>query len=376
LKVRISSVLAAAWLSAALAVRAQEPPAPPSTPTPEPPGPAPGPQGGAPQQASNVLNPNISVVGNLVGFAGNDPALPDQPFDLSELELALQAAIDPYARADIFIAFTPEGVEVEEGYATFLTLFRNFSLKAGKFRSNFGKFNRIHPPETPFADRPLAAERSFGPEGLAAVGFSGSYLLPISFYLNVDAEVNTNWEDAPLFGFLTEEGEIDAGGTRSQPSYLFRASTYRDFSEQTNATLGVSYAHGVHDPEGELSSEALGLDATVRWKDPRRAIYRSFIWQTEAYFTQRQEIPDSVHAFGIFSYAEYQFARRWRFGLRGDYVDEPKERGALAYLTFWPSEFSAVSVQGRIVRRLDGPDEYAAFLKLTFNIGPHGAHPF
>lgn len=386
MQVRFRFSLAAAWLFAATVATGQEPPAPTPTfapeptpqptPSPEPPAPAPGPQGGAPQQASNILNPNISVVGNLVGFAGNDPALPDQAFDLSELELGIQAAIDPYARADIFIAFTPEGVDVEEGYVTFLTLARSFSLKAGKFRSNFGKFNRIHPPETPFADRPLAAERFFGPEGLAAVGFSGSYLLPTPFYLNVDAEVTTNWEDAPLFGFVTEEGVVDAGGKRGQPSYLFRASTYADFSEQTNGTLGISFAHGVNNPEGTLASQVLGLDATLRWKDPRRAIYRSFIWQTEAYFTQREETAGSLHAFGIFSYAEYQFARRWRFGLRGDYVDNPAERGALAYLTFWPSEFSAISAQGRIVRRLDGRDEYAAFLKLTFNIGPHGAHPF
>ncbi len=31
-----------------------------------------------------------------------------------ELELGLQSVIDPYARADIFLAFTPDGVDVEE----------------------------------------------------------------------------------------------------------------------------------------------------------------------------------------------------------------------------------------------------------------------
>jgi hypothetical protein len=208
------------------------------------------------------------------------------------------------------------------------------------------------------------------------VGFSGSYLFPIPFYLNLDAEVTTNWEEAPLFGFPNEEGEIEAGGKRSQPSYDFRTSTFTDFSEQVNGTFGISYAHGKNNAQGTQNSQVVGLDATLRWKDPRRAIYRSLIWQTEAYFTQRQEIDGDLDAFGMFSYVEYQFARRWRCGVRGDYVDDPTERGALAYLTFWPSEFSAISAQGRVVRRGEQKSVYAAYLKLTFNIGPHGAHPF
>lgn len=384
-------------LGSALAATAQEPsPTPTSTPAPEPtpvpPEPTPAPQeptppvveplssptlaGSAPQQASNILNPNISLVGNIVAFAGGDRTLPDRAYDLSELELGIQAPIDPYARLDAFIAFTPEGVEVEEGYITFLTLARALNVKAGKFRSNFGKLNRTHPPETPFVDRPLAAERFFGEEGLAAVGVSASYLAPTPFYLNLDGEVTTNWEEAPLFGEETESGEIESGGRRGDLGYLLRASSYADFTEQTNVTVGVSFARGVHDPEGDRESTVLGLDTTFRWKDPRRAIYRSFTWQTEAYFTRREETTGSDHAFGAFSYAEYQFARRWRTGLRGDYVDMPVERGALAHLTFWPSEFSAISFQARGVRRPDGRNDYAAFLKLTFNIGPHGAHPF
>mgnify|MGYP003694557429 CR=1 FL=1 len=33
-----------------------------------------------------------------------------------------QAVVDPYARADFFISFAEEGVEVEEGFITFPTL--------------------------------------------------------------------------------------------------------------------------------------------------------------------------------------------------------------------------------------------------------------
>jgi hypothetical protein len=388
MNVRFRLSLAAVWLAASAAALAQEAPPPTPTPTsapepqatpaPEPP-PAPsGPtsEGVPPLQASNILNPNISLVGNFVGFAGNDRTLPSQAWELSEVELGLQAAIDPYSRADVFIAFSAEGVDVEEAYVTWLTLPGSLSLRAGKFRTNFGKFNPIHPPETPFANRPLAAQRFFGEEGLTTLGLSASYLLPTPFYLNLDVEAGTNFKDAPLFGEESESGEIISGGRRADLGYVTRLSTYADFSETTNGIFGLSWAHGVHDPEGLLSSDILGFDATIRWKNPRRAIYRSFIWQTEVYYARRSEADGSEKAWGAFSYAEYQFARRWRAGLRGDYVQEPSEKGGLAYLTFWSSEFSALSLQGSLVRRPDGRNDLGAFLKLTFNIGPHGAHPF
>ncbi len=332
--------------------------------------------GGPPLQGSNVLNPNISLVGNLLGFAGNDRSLPRRAFDLSEAELGLQSSIDPFARLDTFISISREGVDIEELYVTWLSLPSSFGLKVGKFRSNLGKFNRTHPPETPFADRPLATIRFFGPEGLSAVGVSANYLAPTPFFLNFDAEVTTNWENAPLFGDIAPSGGTSSGGRRGDLGYLFRGSTFHDFSEKTNATFGLSYARSVHDRDGRLPSDVAAADLTVRWKNPRRAIYRALIWQTEAYLTQRDELDGSSRSFGGFSYVEYQFSRRWRTGVRADYVDHPVEKGALAYLTYWPSEFSALSVQGRGIRRSDGRNDLAAILKLTFNVGPHGAHPF
>ena len=53
--------------------------------------------------AAKVFNPDMSVIANFLGVAGkNDHS--DQPsFGLSEVEVALQAIVDPYARADFFL---------------------------------------------------------------------------------------------------------------------------------------------------------------------------------------------------------------------------------------------------------------------------------
>ena len=57
--------------------------------------------------------------------------------------LAFQAVVDPYARADFFLAFGQEGVEVEEGYITFTTLPEWFLSKVGKMQAQFGKVNTL-----------------------------------------------------------------------------------------------------------------------------------------------------------------------------------------------------------------------------------------
>jgi len=97
--------------------------------------------GGSALQSSNLLNPNISVIGWLQGEAGRRSGAGEPPpaFAFKEAELALQSVVDPYTRADVFLAVQGEGgIELEEGYLTWYSLPGGLSLKAGKFKSAFG----------------------------------------------------------------------------------------------------------------------------------------------------------------------------------------------------------------------------------------------
>lgn len=342
-------------------------------------------QSAAPQQASNLLNPNLSLIGDFRGQVGHDLAPDTRAFTLHEAELGLQAPVDPYARADAFIAVSPEeGIDLEEVYLTLQTLPLGLQAKLGKFRSSFGKFNRTHPPETPFSDRPLASEAFFGEEGLAGVGGSFSLLIPNPWvYLNLDAELTNTWEAAPAFGEVDpQSGEMIAGGRRRDLGYLTRLSTFFDLSESANLMAGTTYATGVHDPAGDFRTHLEGIDLTFRWRPPRRAIYRSLLWQTEVLLSQRaQATGGRVKSAGMFSYIDWQFQRRWHLGVRYDYTEFPDtnaqhEHGVLGFLAFTPSEFSLITWQGRAVQRVDGRWHGVGLLKITFNIGPHGAHPF
>src|SRR5207237_7230751 len=98
LGIRILLTLAAAWgLSAACLLAQETPPAPTAQPS----------------QSSNYFNPSVSVIGNFLGVAGHNPVENLPTASLRESEVALQAIVDPYARADFFLSFSESGVEVE-----------------------------------------------------------------------------------------------------------------------------------------------------------------------------------------------------------------------------------------------------------------------
>ncbi len=340
-------------------------------------------------QASNVLNPNVSAIGWFQGEAGHrhrgpgDATADGGSFSLKETEIGLQAVVDPWARADFFVSVGPDSVDLEEGYITWFQLPADLSVKAGKFKANLGRFNRIHTPETPFADRPLVQQNYLGDEGLNGPGLSVSWHVPNPWiFLNLDVE-----------GFSAPKAGGNPSFERTSQKdnvYVSRLSGYYDLSESWNVTAGGAAALGhagesfdaVSASTTTQNSRLYVADLTFRWKNIRRSIYHSFLWSTEALWSHRDELDAaSANTHGFFTYADYQFAQRWHAGARYDYSQFPTdgsthEEGRLVYVTVSPSEFSQISLQGRQVQRADGIVENLAFLKTTFNIGPHGAHPF
>ena len=336
-------------------------------------------------QSSNLLNPNVSAIGWIQSEVGHRQPSEEEAkaFQLKELELGLQSVIDPYARADLFIAFEGESVEIEEGYLTWTHLPGDLAAKLGKFRTSFGKFNRIHAPETAFAVRPFAHEAYFGEEGFGGTGGSLSWHVPNPLFLiNWEVDVINTPEGEEVPGFdEAEKGDL---------TYVSRLGGFVDVTEASHFSLGFNYANGavgqefkpIENSTETLRTEFYGLDVTFRWKNPRRAIYRSFFWTLEVFWNER-ELSTTVqeNSLGFFSHLEYQFARRWRVGGRYDYSESPtdktvQEQGGLLYLTFWPSEFSSISLQGLHKNLDDNTEENLGFLKVTFNIGPHGSHAF
>ncbi len=344
----------------------QDPPAQGRPPTPTPAGP-------------KALNPDISVNGNVLGALAKDA--PDlAPLQLSEVEAAFQAIIDPYAKADFFVAFGPEGADVEEAYITFTALPANLLLKAGKMRALFGKVNTLHTHALPSADRPLVTANLLGgDEGLSDAGLSLSHLIANPLvYLEVVGEVYRG------------ESEVFQSDARSRLAYVGRARAYRDITESTNIDLGTSVAFGRAGvgvgEDGAFQSvhnrRLVGVDATFRYRPLRRAIYQRLNLRTELVWS-RQELPTdpAAQAFGFYALGEYQFARRWYLGGRLDRSGRAQDPSAVdraqsVFLTFWPTEFSQVRGQYRRLSFAEGVTSHQLLFQFKFSIGAHAAHVF
>jgi hypothetical protein len=338
--------------------------------------------GGASSNA-RLLNPDISLIGDFIGTAGHNDVMPSRSLELHESELGVQAIIDPYARADVFISFGEEGVNVEEGYVTFTSLPASLLLKVGKMRAAFGKVNTIHNHALPFIDRPLATNNLVGGEdGIDDAGFSLSRILPApkDWFLEATAQV-----------FRGDSSDVFQASQRQDASVVGHLRAYKDLSESTNLDLGVSYARGHNDVGSNFTTSLYGADATVRWKPLRRAIYNSFLFRTELFYSLRDQLAtlnaeQTEHAFGMYSSAEYRVNRRWTVGGRFDRSAHARDAnlidtGLSAIVTYWPSEFSQIRGQYRYGHLATAPN--ASFdnanellFQFLFVMGAHGAHPF
>lgn len=385
MKARFRFFIVASWLLAAAAGLAQEAPsptptpepapqtAPPPEPTPPPPTPAPAP---APVVNPTFFNPAIAVIGNFLASVGNNPVQPSPAFQVEESEISFQAVVDPYARADLFLSFTNEGVEVEEGYVTFLTLPWAMQAKAGKFLVQVGKVNTLHLHVLPWVDEPLPLtdillQSQF--ETWGAEGISVSKLIPLpgdtfseAYFQVLNGTSGGGLFIAPAKGDLTYDGQY---------------RVFREFGDDNNLEASFSYAYGHNGTSPTNTTSLQNATLVYRWKPLQGTPYRSFILRSEYFWSQREQ-PDGVQkAQGFYVGADYQLARRWFTGARYEFSDRAtdatkRDKGYAATLTFYPSEFSVLRGEFRQRVYAGGIKANEGFLQIQFAIGAHGAHPF
>ncbi|HZS35457.1 MAG TPA: hypothetical protein VFF06_01445 [Polyangia bacterium] len=379
------------------------------------------------------MNPDLSAI---VDFAagwysddqgthksGDDPA--KTGFNVQEVEVALQAVVDPYFRADLFLTIPNlGGLEVEEAYLTTTHLPFNLQLRAGIFRAPLGRQNTQHLHMQDFTRRPGINYALLGVDGLRAPGMELNWLVPrVPFFLTLSFSmfsVGPADPDAPLQTF--------GGGKPWDFTYVANARAFFNTSQNTSLYVGLNYAHGktsqhatqnclIPTIAGGICATAFdnwydnlyGADLYFKWKPPNVAQhYRSVAWTTEWFMRQ---IPDLKilgvgHAQlegGLYTQVVVQLARRWLVGLRGEALGVPKgdnlrtELAAAGSVTWTLSEFSRI----RLYAEVRGPVGCAApplgcatpnaqfvsapqpqhvtgalFTQFEIAIGAHGAHPF
>ncbi|MBI2251876.1 MAG: hypothetical protein HYU63_03870 [Armatimonadetes bacterium] len=324
-----------------------------------------------------IFNPETSVVGDFNWLINHDKVRDGgNPFNMKEVELALQSYIDPFSRADIFLSFSRDQAErehkfeIEEAYATLFKLPFNIQGKIGKFKMEFGKANTMHSHTLETADFPLMTQNFLGTEGISTTGVSLSTLLPFSFSSELILQAGN------------EENNLSfSGGNSARPLYLARWNNYWDISDDANISLGISYLSGFNDTGGSFLTKIMGGDFILRWKPLKESLYKSFLWRTEYLRSVREASLDSSISHGYYSIAQYQLNRNFYIGGRYDYSEFPNnnkayETGASLFTNYYPTEFMRYELQYSQIQ-----DPFRNFIpqwwfRMVYILGPHGAHKF
>ncbi len=331
---------------------------------------------GTQTRSSLSFNPDIGVIGD---FQGSYISKGEKNFDmyLNETEISLQAVVDPYARADFFLSFgrNPEtgkyGATVEEGYLTTLSLPAKLQLKAGKFREAVGRINPTHPHALPFIDLPNAYVNLFGEEGLNDEGVSLSWLIPNkAFYQEVIVQTTSGFSESPAFA--RSEGNHFV--------YLGHLKNFFTLSDNATLELGITGISGPNDSV-RITNIAAG-DLTYKWKPVAMNTYKSLTWQSEFYFSHNNQTANiSTNAIGLYSFLQYQLAKRTFLTGRYDFAEKPynssiKEQAYSLTWGWYATEFSKMEVEAKTTDDNIGSRFYQAWLRWIFVIGAHGAHQY
>lgn len=382
-------------------------------------------------RAFQSMNPDVSVIIDGTGgymvhapysLAGDDPALGGSAkthamgFTVQEAEVGFQSVVDPYFRADMFLTIPNlDGLEVEEGYVTTTALPADLQMKAGIFRSAFGRQNGQHLHLQDFTRRPLINAAYLGEDGLRAPGAQLSWLAPTPFYLALIGEVFTVGapDDANA---ITSFG----GGDRTDLTYAVEAKIFVPATESVSIYGGLNAAFGraslgpqlldtaqlanQADATSDAASQLYAADLYVKMKPPNvSGGYTSVAWQSEFFLrrvsdqaclrldgicTETIRRPQSTDG-GFYTQLVMQVARSWIVGVREDLLGVPTSdlqqrvnRVSLS-ATFVTSEFARVradveredvTTAGPVTSTTDA--NYGAFLQLEIAMGAHGAHPF
>jgi len=370
----------------------------------------------------NAFNPQISLILNgtysdyqqnpdnyfIQGFPlGSEASLATKGFSLGESEITLSANIDQAFYGQLTLAFSDDGVGVEEAFAQTTALANGLTLKMGRFFSGLGYLNGQHAHAWDFADAPLIYRVLFGDQ-YGDDGLQISYIAPTDLFLEFGAE----WFAGSSF---------PASGTHSGiGSWTGFTKIGGDFYQNHSWQLGLSHWQGKVATR-ENTGRALGfifdgkdkinaLDFVYKWS-PNQSQQR-FKLQFEYFDRNEQGIinknsidftppaiaPLSGHQKGWYAQTIYHFNRQWRVGLRYDQLASQLRRPAnisefnifaprnlisngyhpkrySTILEWHASEFSRIRLQYNHDQSNPQSDNQL-FLQYTFSLGTHGAHSY
>ena len=350
--------------------------------------------------AQNAYLPDIALILNMSAVGRNvknsdyenfampgfidagDAELPfnkDRGFNLNYAEVAMHSMVDPYFEAFAIFHLHPAAFEIEEAYVTTTSLPAGLRVKAGKFRSAFGRINEKHQHSWNFDEQPIIYKALFGPDSISDPGLQVQWVAPTDTYImaGVDAMQGSNDRS---FGD-TEENNLYVGYLKSS----------LDLTDNLSVLGGVSWAHGK--TTEKKSSDVYGVDLTFR---NQLGSYSALTWQSE--YLQRNKDTNNTNVAtqkqgGLYSELVYQYNNNYSAGVRYEKITK-NETDLSAYsgidtsnldkytamVQYKPFPFSRLRLEYSHDRTkvIAGQRKDIDSVMMTLNIaaGAHGAHAY
>ena len=330
-----------------------------------------------------ALNPEISLNGDLYGSIHSDNPRSEN-FIPREFEFSFVSALDPYARAKVFLAVEEDrgrievfpgdlreasgaAVGVEEGYVEWVALPGGLRLKGGRFFQQFGQLNRWHSHALHFQSRSLPHLAFIGEGALAQDGASVHWLLPTGGSGAYEATVE-----------LTRSRNEVLFGEAHSLSYLGHMNAFWQLSPSTDLDLGLSALFGDYqDVDGRYDNRLFGVEMAFNWAPPEQSLYRGIVVRGGVMLSDPEAVRGlrGESAWGIWSLAEIKLSQQWVAGGRYDWVENPEDPSESAWLasptlTYWQSEYVRLRAEYDILGN-PGKTTRQFTLRITFAMGPH-----
>ena len=257
---------------------------------------------------------NMSTIGRNVknsdyesyaipGFiASGDAELPfnkARGFNFNYAEVAMSSTVDPYFDAFAIFHLHPDQLEIEEAFIRARALPLGLRIKAGKFRSAFGRLNEMHQHSWHFDSQAIIYKALLGPDCISDAGVQLQWVAPTDSYMMLGGEAFQGGNDRSF-------GDVEKNNL-----YVGYLKSSIDIGDDLSVLGGVSLAHGKH--EGH-SSDIYGVDLTLRQE---LGGYSALTWQSE--FLQRDMDVNSKQA-GLYSELIYKYDNHYSTGIRYDAI--------------------------------------------------------
>jgi hypothetical protein len=294
----------------------------------------------------------------------NFPFNKNRGFNFNYVAFAMHSVVDPYFEAFANFHLQPDAFHIGEAFVQTTSLPYSLKIKAGKFKSSFGRVNKKHQHSWRFDSQPIVYKAFFGPAGISDAGIEVEWIAPTDTYLMFGAEAMQGTNGRSF------------GDTESNNLYVGYVKSSIDIADTISMLGGVSLAHGKNSTKN--ATDVYGVDFTLR---DQLGSYSAIIWQSE-YLKRIKDLGASQNKqSGFYSELIYEYNKNYSTGVRYDkllHSDNLDRYTAMIEYKPFPMSRLRLSYTYDRTKVIDNERKNINEIMLSLNIaaGAHGAHDY